>query len=86
MSDLTWMALLFARATTILLLGGLLAVLLRRSSSSARHAVLGLTATGLLILSLVSTVLPGWELAVLPAERPTARASAVARFSEEAKT
>ena len=72
---------MFARATAILLLGGLLALLLRRSSSSARHAVLGLTATGLLILPLLSTVLPGWELAVLPAERPTARASAVGPLS-----
>ena len=81
MSDLTWMALLFARATAILLLGGLLVVLLRRSSSSARHAVLGLTVTGVLILPLVSTVLPGWELAVLPAESPAARASAVGPLS-----
>jgi VWFA-related protein len=81
MSDLTWMVLLFARATAILLVGGLLAVLLRRSSASARHAVLGLTVAGLLVLPLVSTVLPSWEIAVLPPERPVARAGAAGPLS-----
>ena len=81
MSDLTWMVLLFARATVILLLGGLLAALLRRSSSSARHAVLGFTVIGLLVLPLVATLLPSWELAILPAERPTARVIVVRRLS-----
>ena len=70
-----WLLLLMARATVILLLGGMVVVLLRRSSSSARHAVLGLTVAGLLLLPFLSSVLPSWELAVLPAEKPAVGAS-----------
>jgi VWFA-related protein len=69
MSDLTWMVLLLARATAILLLGGLLVAFLRRGTSAARHAVLGFTVIGLLVLPLLSSVLPSWELAILPAEK-----------------
>ena len=78
-----WMVLLFARATVILLLGVIVVALLRRSSSSARHVALGLTVAALLILPLLSSALPSWEVAVLPAVRPTARASAVRPLSSE---
>jgi VWFA-related protein len=73
----TWPLLLLARATAVLLAAVVVVFLLRRRSASARHAVLGLTLAGLLILPVLSLVLPKWEVAVLPSQGPAAPARAL---------
>jgi len=65
-------SLLTARATVVLVAAVAAMAALRRAPASARHAALAYTVAALLALPLLSGVLPRWELALLPADRPAA--------------
>ncbi len=54
------------KATMLLVVACLVAVLLRRASAAVRHRVWCLSFGGLLLLPVLSSLLPGWRLAVLP--------------------
>jgi VWFA-related protein len=63
--------LLVVRATGTVLLAAAALALLRRASAAVRHATLVLTVAALLALPLLSSVLPRWELGLLPAPIPS---------------
>ena len=67
MAPSAWLLALTLRSTIVLVVALALVTLLRRLPAAARHRVLTLTATSLLLLPALPGVLPRWELH-LPAE------------------
>lgn len=63
------------KATILLFVAGTLRMIFRRFSAASRHAMWVLVAAALLFLPVLGNFLPGWRLAVLPAESalPAAR-------------
>ena len=55
------------RGTVIVIVAAALCILLRRASAAVRHFVWFLALTALLALPLLSSGLPSWRVAVLPA-------------------
>lgn len=70
------------KATALLLVACLVAALLRRTSAAVRHRVWSLSFGGLLLLPILSSLLPGWRLPVLP-EPAESGAVAAADFGSE---
>ena len=71
---------LAVKATIILVAGLSTYVGLRRASAASRHLVLALSMVALVAVPLLSTGLPGWDLAILPATpEPAAEPAPMAR-------
>ena len=78
---------MFIKATLLLVVAFLASALLRRSSAAVRHCIWCLTFAGLLLLPILSSLLPGWCLPILPGmfqadETPTVTRIADNTFSE----
>lgn len=71
-SDMYFPLVLVAKATLLLASAGVVALVLWRASAATRHLVWTLGLSGLLVLPLLSLVVPGWAVPLLPvvAERP----------------
>ena len=54
------------KATVLLVVAWLVAVVLRRASAAVRHRVWCLAFSGLLLLPVLSSLLPGWRVPILP--------------------
>jgi beta-lactamase regulating signal transducer with metallopeptidase domain len=64
-----WLAVLADAAikgAALLLLAGLLTMAMRRASAAARHLVWSLALTGVLVLPVLSSLLPSWQVPLLP--------------------
>ncbi len=73
-----------AKATVLLCLTAAIAAVLRRSAAAVRHRLWSLTSFGLIVLPLLSWLLPGWRVPILPAmvELPGSRVFRDARAAE----
>ena len=54
------------KATIVLCITTAAAAVLRRSAAAVRHRLWGLSLSGLIVLPLLSWLVPGWRLPILP--------------------